>query len=257
MRAEKRPDFAWYRFGMRFEIPQAPAAKPDGGKEDPAEVIRKREARKQEAQELLGRGWKSTGDVPYIIARSLQKKPQAISIRMNQFLEEALAAEKEEYRATNRKKIGPKTFVSPDLLVKTEVEAKRYYESTYESTKREAEKQMSTAWALQADVVSAMIVALRKEEPTLESVIDSIVANELVRTTRTEVRSSVSSYLLQKHQLKFEEGGAEKLLADLEQQQTWLADQHNLPPPLYLNALARSTREAIQETYGKKPDETR
>jgi len=47
---------------------------------------------------------------------------------MSKLLARTLAKESAEYNVGNMEKIGPKTFVSPNLLAKIEVEAKIFYE---------------------------------------------------------------------------------------------------------------------------------
>jgi hypothetical protein len=96
----------------------------EGSSED---VLKARRQRKEEAAELVRNEWKSTGDLPYHIARSVKKSAGTIASFMATFLAQTLEQQGETYRKENVKDVGVKRFVSPDLAQKIEEKVKEYY----------------------------------------------------------------------------------------------------------------------------------
>ncbi len=92
-------------------------------------MFQERRQRQGEADELLRIGWKSTGDIPFIIAHSLGRSSSTIQTQFMNFLKESLKEETQEYRLNNLKKVGRKTFISPDLIGKVEEKIRDFYKT--------------------------------------------------------------------------------------------------------------------------------
>ena len=81
-------------------------------------------------EELEKQGWKSTGDIPYLLAHRYRDTLNAATLSGNilSFLEMTLAKESNEYREENIKKLTTnRTLVSPELVVKIEAQVKKAY----------------------------------------------------------------------------------------------------------------------------------
>lgn len=97
---------------------------------------RKHEARiaienKEAAADLKRKGWQSTADLPYAIEQSIKRSAGTIAAYFPRFLGQTLARKSDEYGKEHIKKIGVKTFVSPDLAREIEEEVKKFYRITH------------------------------------------------------------------------------------------------------------------------------
>jgi hypothetical protein len=75
---------------------------------------------------LMKAGWKSTGDVPFVIAHVLGLKAGTMDNHLFKFIDDILAREAAGYRDANIRKVERKTLVSPDLFDKIKEEAQKY-----------------------------------------------------------------------------------------------------------------------------------
>ncbi|MDP2648526.1 MAG: hypothetical protein U1D26_00425 [Patescibacteria group bacterium] len=98
--------------------------------ETKAEQAQRVLAMRQEEARLSEAGWRSTGDLPYSIGRSVNRSPYTITTYFSGFLEAALeAAEAEEagYTNENMKKVGRKTLISKDLTKRITKVVEEYF----------------------------------------------------------------------------------------------------------------------------------
>ena len=79
-----------------------------------------RQKRIQEATDLEKLGWKSTGDIPFALQRTLHKHPSNFERDIVSVLQSILEVSGPEYELANVKRLGVKTFCSPDAIEKLE-----------------------------------------------------------------------------------------------------------------------------------------
>lgn len=109
-----------------------------------------------------------------------------------------------------------------------------------------------THWALQADVVGALIKVLEGPEPTIDKVTEAIQANEVVGTSAYEVRLTMWDFIRRRYD---ENLNSPKLLEDLRKQKEFLKIHNNVPPFKYFMRIHASVREEIEKKYGPKTQE--
>ncbi|OGG79305.1 hypothetical protein A3A39_01910 [Candidatus Kaiserbacteria bacterium RIFCSPLOWO2_01_FULL_54_13] len=98
--------------------------------EDMKQVLRERAERRARENELVEKGWLSTGDVPYSIERRFPRAKSGIVVsKIRVLLQQALEGEDDAYRAANIVRVEIKTFISPDLALKIEEKVKEFYDN--------------------------------------------------------------------------------------------------------------------------------
>jgi hypothetical protein len=97
-----------------------------------AEKVKRAEENRQRAEGLKSKGWVTTGDVPYTLARLIPEVASTtLDIVKNSFLEEILEEQNENnaaYEKENVAKFGGKTYISPDLYKKFEEKIRGHYQ---------------------------------------------------------------------------------------------------------------------------------
>jgi len=123
-------------------------------------------------------------------------------------------------------------------------------------------QQMTSEWALQADVITAVIGVLEQPEPTIEKIFAAINENQVVRKTpRNLLLSALSNHLNLKYGiplLSWDKNGTEylhkrtktALLDVLGKQRDWLAARRNDPRGARgWKGLPPEVQNAIEERY--------
>ncbi|MBI5456690.1 hypothetical protein HY969_03025 [Candidatus Kaiserbacteria bacterium] len=87
------------------------------------------EKRKEIERKLSEAGWRSTGDLPYFFGHSLglQKKTVHITSQIKGFLGEVMEGRDDEYRNNHVKKLGLKTYVSPEVIQGLEMKVRERF----------------------------------------------------------------------------------------------------------------------------------
>ena len=111
---------------------------------------------------------------------------------------------------------------------------------------------MRAEWPIQADVVAAIIRSIEESPTDLGASAKAFVDNAIIHGGVGGARQALQEHVRRNYGKRFEQGGAQLLLADLQKQRTWLAEHGNMPPIPLHGSNARIILEALREQYGKK-----
>lgn len=89
------------------------------------EKMHQKQENKVQETEYVEKGWVSTGDLPYRLARSLQMKSPSAAADLQHVIRDFIANLDDTYRDENLKPIGRKKFASPDFVAKIEENLKK------------------------------------------------------------------------------------------------------------------------------------
>lgn len=95
-------------------------------------------------------------------------------------------------------------------------------------------KPMRALWTLQREVVDAAVEALERADVQLNDVVQVIHQHEAVHTSLLNVKETVRNSIKDRYKTTFENGGREKLLADLRRQSDWLVQQKDGISPTFI-----------------------
>lgn len=80
---------------------------------------------KGEEKRLYDEGWRSMGDVPYILSRREKRNAGTLVSNALKMLRELVREDTLEYREANMRRFGRKTYVSPALLERLALEVRK------------------------------------------------------------------------------------------------------------------------------------
>lgn len=84
-------------------------------KKSSRELEREQRQRNEERAQLESSGWKSTGDMPYVIGHALQMNPARFAAYLARILQDVLQTARDIDPAVHIKRVGPRTYLSPEL----------------------------------------------------------------------------------------------------------------------------------------------